>query len=533
VNLGRLVSFDAGSRNTMNALFEKYVKRILDARVYDVSERTRLHKATNLSHRLNNTVLLKREDEQPIFSFKCRGAFNRIFRLTEAQSVEGVIAASAGNHAQGVALAAQKLNLNAVIVMPETTPQIKIDSVKGLGAEAILYGDDFDAACTHALKLSEQKGYPFIHPFDDPDTIAGQGTVAVELCQQHPGDIDAVFLPIGGGGLAAGVSVYMKYLRPSVRIIGVEPIDAASMHDAIVANERIALEQVGLFADGVAVKRAGEQTFEVCRECVDEILLISVDEMCAAIKDIFSDTRTLTEPAGALAVAGLKKFVAQNNIKNQTLVAINSGANVNFDRLRHVAERAEIGESREALLAVTVEEVPGSFRRFCQALGRRSVTEFNYRYSDAKRASVFVGVELAGGMSEREQLVAELSEQGYAVLDMTDNEAAKLHIRHMIGGHPNKQADPGLTSGPNRTERLFRFRFPERPGALLKFLNSMPNSWNITLFHYRNHGAAYGRVLVSIEIPDEENTELNAFLQKLGYWFREETGNQAFITFLA
>jgi len=517
----------------MKALFEKYIKSILDARVYDVSQRTRLHGATNLSRRLDNTILLKREDEQSIFSFKCRGAFNRIFKLMEKQTVAGVAAASAGNHAQGVALAARALELNAIIVMPETTPQIKVDAVIALGAEAVLFGDDFDAACAHALELAEQKNYAFIHPFDNPDTIAGQGTVAVELCQQHRGDLDAVFLPIGGGGLAAGVSVYMKYLRPSVRIIGVEPVDAASMHDALAANQRVELEQVGLFADGVAVRRVGEHTFDVCRACVDEVILVSVDEMCAAIKDIFYDTRSLVEPAGALAVAGLKKYVTQNKISGQTLIAINSGANVNFDRLRHVAERAEIGESREALLAVTVREVPGSFREFCQAIGSRNVTEFNYRYSDASSAEVFVGVELAGGLSEREHLKADLHAKGYPVLDMTDNEAAKLHIRHMIGGHLNNQVKSQSANDSHCTERLFRFRFPERPGALLKFLNSMHASWNITLFHYRNHGAAYGRVLVGMEIPEADNTELISFLRNLGYWYCEESDNKAYAAFLA
>jgi len=505
----------------MQDLFDKYIKRILNARVYDVSKQTRLHQAHSLSHRLNNTVLLKREDEQPVFSFKCRGAFNRIYQLTQKQEITGVVAASAGNHAQGVALAAKALGLPAVIVMPETTPVIKSDAVRALGAEAILYGDDFSAALGHAVGLGEARGFPFIHPFDDPDTIAGQGTVGVEICQQHQGALDTVFIPIGGGGLAAGISVYMKYLRPEVRIIGVEPVDAACMHAALLADACVELPQVGLFADGVAVRQAGKEPFAVCRKTLDGVILITVDEMSAAIKDIFNDTRTLTEPSGALAVAGLKKYVAAEHVKNKTMIAVCSGANINFDRLRHVAERAVIGESREALLAVTVREEPGSFRRFCETLGRRSITEFNYRYSDPASAEVFVGVELAGGVAERESLLALLAERGYKALDMSNNEIAKLHIRHMIGGH----------SGIGN-ERLYRFRFPERPGALLNFLNSMGQNWNITLFHYRSHGAAYGRVLVGIQVPAQEDEGLDVFLEELGYAYQEETGNPAYARFL-
>ena len=504
-------------------LFDKYIKEILGARVYDVSQQTRLHKAEILSRRFSNQILLKREDEQSIFSFKCRGAFNRIYKLTKKQSITGVIAASAGNHAQGVALAAKALNLKAVIVMPETTPPIKINSVKALGAEAILHGDDFDAALAEASRLSEVHNYPFIHPFDDPDTIAGQGTVGVEICQQHTGDLHAVVVPIGGGGLAAGTALYLKYLRPEVKIIGVEPVDAACMHDALQAGERIVLDQVGLFADGVAVKQAGAETFEVCRHLLDEVVLVSVDEMASAIRDIFNDTRTLTEPAGALAVAGLKKYVAENQLKDQSLIAICSGANVNFDRLSHVAERAAIGESREALLGVSIPEEPGSFKRFCATIGRRSITEFNYRYSDENQAQVFVGVELPGGVTERETLVSTLETSGYETLDMTENETAKLHIRHMIGGHFRHSDD----------EKLFRFRFPERPGALLGFLESMGEEWNISLFHYRNHGAAHGRVLVGMQVPESEQESLAVFLEKLGYFYIEETNNSAYQLFLS
>lgn len=505
---------------------EQYIKRILSARVYDVSSQTRLHQARQLSQRLGNNILLKREDEQSIFSFKCRGAFNRIYKLQCRQPLAGVIAASAGNHAQGVALTARELGLEAVIVMPETTPQIKVDAVQALGAEAILHGDDFNAAFEHAQLLATERGFPFIHPFDDPDTIAGQGTVGVEICQQHPEPLDYVFLPIGGGGLAAGVSAYMKYVRPEVKVIGVEPVDAACMHAALAANKPVDLDQVGLFADGVAVRRAGEETFKVCRETLDEVILITVDEMSTAIKDIFSETRTLTEPAGALAVAGVKKYVTQNQLKNKNIIAINTGANINFDRLRHVAERAEIGDSREALYAVSIPEEPGSFRSFCASLGKRSITEFNYRYNPGSIAQIFVGVELGGGESERNSLQSGLEAKGYPVLDMSNNDTAKLHIRHMIGG----QASGKKTS--ELPERLYRFRFPERPGALLGFLSSMDDEWNITLFHYRNQGAAYARVLVGIQIPESAEQRFQQFLDELGFAYENESENSAYKRFL-
>ncbi len=505
----------------MSGFHEQYIKRILSARVYDVSSETRLHSASILSRRLDNNILLKREDEQPIFSFKCRGAFNRIFQLTQAQTLTGVIAASAGNHAQGVALAAKKLGLKAIIVMPETTPSIKVESVRGLGAEAILHGDDFAAALERALVLAEEYQFEFIHPFDSPDTIAGQGTVAVELCRQHPEPIDAVFVPVGGGGLAAGVSAYLKYLRPEIKVIGVEPVEAASMHDALKADERIILPQVGLFADGVAVKQVGEENFRVCREFLDEVVLVSVDEMASAIKDIFTDTRTLVEPAGALAVAGIKRYVQDNKIKQQTLIAVNSGANINFDRLRHVAERAEIGENREALFAVTIPERPGSFRRFCEILGRRSITEFNYRYSDAAKAVVFAGVEITDAEEERLEIINALKANDYEVLDMTHNDTAKLHVRHMVGG------SAGLSN-----ERLLRFRFPERPGALLDFLDQVGERWNISLFHYRNHGAAYGRVLVGVQLPQSDQQQFDQFIEHLGFKATDETDNEAYAAFL-
>jgi len=511
----------------ISQLHEDYIKRILSARVYDVSRETRLHDAPLLSARTGNRVLLKREDEQPIFSFKCRGAFNRIHALMQRETLSGVIAASAGNHAQGVALAAEHLGLTALIVMPCTTPSIKVDAVRARGAEVVLHGDDFAAALAHALGLVERHGFAFIHPFDSPETIAGQGTIAVEMCRQHPEALDAVFMPVGGGGLAAGVSAYLKYLRPGVRTVGVEPVDAASMHDALAADERIVLDQVGLFADGVAVRQVGEANFALCRECLDEVVLVTVDEMSAAIKDIFNETRTLVEPAGALAVAGLKRWVRREGCTGRTLIAINSGANINFDRLRHVAERAEIGESREALFAATIPERPGSFLAFCEALGRRSITEFNYRYADAANATVFAGVEV-GGSEERTELLARFERIGQPVVDMTDNDTAKLHVRHMIGGHA---CVPG--------ERLFRFRFPERPGALLGFLARLGTRFNITLFHYRNHGAAYGRVLVGIDpgegpgAPERADEMLAALGREPGFDVEEESDNAAYRMFLA
>lgn len=521
----------------MSKLVEDYIKRILSARVYDVAIETRLHDAPDLSKRIGNRVLLKREDEQSIFSFKCRGAFNRIHKLVEREAGEGkppltgVIAASAGNHAQGVALAASKLELTAIIVMPRTTPGIKVDAVRALGAKTVLHGDDFDTALQHAFGLAEELGFAFIHPFDAEDTIAGQGTVAVELCRQYPGKLDAVFVPVGGGGLAAGISAYMSYLRPEVRTIGVEPVDAASMHAALAADERVVLDQVGLFADGVAVKQVGAANFELCRECLDHVVLVTVDEMAAAIKDIFNETRTLVEPAGALALAGVKRHVQDTGVSDETFIAISSGANINFDRLRHVAERAEIGESREALFAATIAEQPGSFRRFCEALGQRSITEFNYRFHDTERAVVFAGVEIGGGEQERDALVAKLGEAGYPIADLTNNDTAKLHVRHMIGGRA------GLAS-----ERVFRFRFPERPGALLRFLTRIGERYNVTLFHYRNHGAAYGRVLVGIDASDDIGDDvgdwagsalLEDIAQEPGFHSEEESDNEAYRLFLA
>jgi len=478
-----------------------------------------------LSRKLGAQVSLKREDLQPVFSFKLRGAYNKMAGLDAQQRAAGVICASAGNHAQGVALSARHLGCRAVIVMPVTTPSIKVAAVKRLGGEVVLHGDNFDEAYIHSRQLMEREGLTFIHPYDDPEVIAGQGTIGVELLRQHPG-MDAVFLPIGGGGLAAGIAAYIRFVAPGVKLIGVEPEDAACMAQAIAKGERVVLKQVGLFADGVAVRQAGEETFRLCRELLDEVVTVDTDEICAAIKDIFDDTRAIAEPAGAVGLAGLKKYAARaqvaNLAANQSLVAILSGANMNFDRLRHVAQRAEIGEQREALLAVTIPEEPGSYRRFIETLGARAVTEFNYRYAVGGAAHIFVGVQLNSGAKERHSIIETLEAQGYAVTDMTDNEMAKLHARYMVGGRTAELAN----------ERLFRFQFPERPGALLQFLRGMSSGWNISLFHYRNHGSDYGRVLAGIQVPSAESAEFEAYLDRLGYPYTEETDNPAYRLFL-
>lgn len=503
-------------------MLDEYVERILRARVYELAEKTPLERAKRLSLRLHNDIWLKREDLQSVFSFKLRGAYNKIVHLTDEQQARGIIAASAGNHAQGVAMSAHKLGLTAVIVMPKTTPRIKVEAVASWGAEVVLHGNTYDDAYERSMKIVAERGLTYIHPYDDPDVIAGQGTIAKEIIDDHGEQIDAIFIPVGGGGLIAGISAYLKKLHPHIRIIGVEPDDAPCMHDALKANARVILDQVGIFADGVAVRQVGEETFRLARQTVDEVMLVTTDELCAAIKDIFDETRSIVEPAGALALAGIKKYVQRESIKGQTLVAINSGANMNFDRLRHVAERAELGEQREALFAVTIPERPGSFREFCDALGHRGITEFNYRYADASAAHVFVGVQTHEGKAERDALLARLTKLDYPVVDMTDNEMAKIHIRYMVGG---RAANTG-------TERLFRFQFPERPGALLRFLNHMGQQWNISLFHYRNHGADYGRILVGMQVPTEQDAELKAFLDEIAYPCWEETENPAYQLFL-
>ena len=501
---------------------QDYVRRIIGARVYDVAAESPLDRMLRLSERLGRAVHLKREDLQPVFSFKIRGAYNKMVGLGPELLGRGVICASAGNHAQGVALAAQALGAAAVIVMPRTTPTIKVQAVRSRGGQVVLHGDTFDEAYAHARGLEAEKGLTFIHPYDDPDVIAGQGTVGMEILRQHPDPIEAVFVPVGGGGLAAGVGTFVKFLRPEIKIIGVEPDDAASMAAALAAGERVSLAQVGLFADGVAVRQAGVETFRLCREVLDEVITVDTDEICAGIKDIFDDTRAVAEPSGALSLAGLKKYADRESVGSGALIAVNSGANLNFDRLRHIADRAEIGEHREALLAVTIPEQPGSYRRFIQLLGVRSITEFNYRYADEREAQIFVGVQLIEGNEEKRRIVAMLRGHGYPVLDMSDNEMAKLHVRYMVGGRV-----PGL-----KDERIYRFQFPERPGALLKFLNGMAREWNISLFHYRNHGADYGRVLAGIQVPDADRDRFDRFLGELGYPCWEETDNPAYRRFL-
>jgi threonine dehydratase len=495
---------------------------ISNASVYDVAEVSALHIAKSLSKRLNNNIWLKREDQQSVFSFKLRGAYNRISHLDDAQKAAGIIAASAGNHAQGVALAAQRLKIDAKIIMPVTTPAIKVDSVKSMGAEVILSGDNYDEACVYAYEVAEQSRRAFIHPYDDIEVIAGQGTIGKELLEQFQGDIDAVFVPVGGGGLIAGIAVWFKRHSPKTKIIGVEPEDASTLYSAMKAGKRVILPQVGIFADGVAVKQIGENTFKLAKDHVDEVILVSIDEICAAIKDIFEDTRVVSEAAGALAVAGVKKYIQREKCKNLNLIAINSGANINFDRLGHVTERAELGEGREGLFAVTIPEQKGSFLKFCELIGENSISEFNYRYASDDEAHIFVGVKFLNAVDEKPKMISMLSNQGYPVSDLSDNEMAKLHVRHMVGGRSPELQD----------ELIYRFEFPERPGALLKFLSLMGAQWNITLFHYRNHGAAYGRVLVGAQVPAFEVDEFKQFLLDLGYSFYDETNNPIYRLFL-
>lgn len=498
-----------------------YLEKVLTARVYDVAVETPLDVQPNLSRRVGNNVLLKREDMQPVFSFKLRGAYNKMAHLTPAQLKRGVIAASAGNHAQGVALSAQKLGCRAVIVMPTTTPMIKIDAVRNRGAEVVLAGDSYSDAYTHALELEKSEKLTFVHPYDDPYVIAGQGTIAMEILRDHPDPIHAIFCCVGGGGLISGIAAYVKRLRPEIKIIGVEAVDADAMAKSLAAGKRVTLDQVGLFADGAAVKQVGEETFRLCQEYVDEMILVDNDAICAAIKDVFEDTRSILEPAGALSVAGIKEYAKQHKLKDKTLIAIASGANMNFDRLRFVAERAEIGEKREAVLAVTIPEKPGSFKKFCSLLGNRNITEFNYRYSDPTQAHIFVGVT-THQQGESARIVEMLERHELPAIDLTDNEMGKLHLRHLVGGHAPQV----------KNEVVFRFEFPERPGALMQFLESMGHNWNISLFHYRNHGTDYGRVLVGIQVPQQEHAAFKEFLDKLGYAYWDESANPAYKLFL-
>ncbi|TCI02672.1 threonine ammonia-lyase, biosynthetic [Corallincola luteus] len=499
----------------------EYLRRILLAPVYDVAVKSDLTPMRKLSERLGCEVLLKREDQQPVHSFKIRGAYNKIAGLNADQQAKGVVAASAGNHAQGVALSGQKLGIKATIVMPNNTPDIKIDSVRRLGGNVVIHGNSFDEASAESRRLAETEGYTLAAPFDDPDVIAGQGTIGVELLQQAR-DMDYVFLPVGGGGLAAGVALYLKSLKPSIKVIGVEAEDSACLLAALEAGERVNLDQVGLFADGVAVKLIGEETFRVCAAFIDEVITVSTDEICAAIKDIFDDTRAVSEPAGALALAGLKKFQARYKLHGKKLTTVLSGANVNFHSLRYVSERTELGEGREGVLAVTIPEQKGSFRRFCELLGGHGITEFNYRFADPAKAHIYVGVRLAE-KADMANLLATLGDSGYEVHDLTDNELAKLHVRYMVGGRPSQPL----------IERLYGFEFPESQGALMRFLNRLGERWNITLFHYRNHGAAYGRVLAGFNVSDQEKAEFEASLDDVGYEWRDETSNPVYDYFLA
>lgn len=498
-----------------------YLEKVLTARVYDVAVETPLDVQPNLSRRVGNNVLLKREDMQPVFSFKLRGAYNKMAHLSTAQLKRGVIAASAGNHAQGVALAAQKLGCRAVIVMPTTTPLIKVDAVRNRGAEVVLAGDSYSDAYMHALELEKAEKLTFVHPYDDPYVIAGQGTIAAEILREHPNPIHAIFCAVGGGGLVSGIAAYVKRLRPDIKIIGVETVDADAMTQSLAAGKRIVLAQVGLFADGTAVKQVGEETFRLCQEYVDEMILVDNDAICAAIKDVFEDTRSILEPSGALAVAGLKEYAKRHKLHDKTLIAVASGANTNFDRLRFVAERAEVGEKREAVLAVTIPEKPGSFKKFCSLLGNRNITEFNYRYSDPAQAHIFVGVT-THQQGESARIVEMLERHELPAIDLTDNEMGKLHLRHLVGGHAPQV----------KNEVVFRFEFPERPGALMQFLESMGHNWNISLFHYRNHGTDYGRVLVGIQVPQQEHAAFKEFLDKLGYAYWDESANPAYKLFL-
>lgn len=498
-----------------------YLEKILTARVYDVAQESPLEYAPNLSRRLANKLLLKREDMQPVFSFKLRGAYNKMSKLSPELLKKGVIAASAGNHAQGVALSAQKLGTTATIVMPITTPQVKVDAVKMLGGKVILHGDTYDDACLEAKKLAASQEFTFIHPFDDPDVIAGQGTIGMEILRQYQKPIDAIFVAIGGGGLIAGIAAYVKRLRPEVKIIGVEPVDADAMSRSLKSGQREILTQVGLFADGVAVKQIGTETFRVAQKYVDEIILVSTDDTCAAIKDVFEDTRSILEPAGALAIAGAKAYVERENIQGQTLIAVACGANMNFDRLRFVAERAELGERREAIFAVTIPETRGSFRKFCQCLGQHNLTEFNYRIANDDQAHIFVGVQIQN-RTDGENIAKNLESHGFETIDLTDDELAKMHLRHMVGGK----------SALSEHEILYRFEFPERPGALVKFLNSMSPDWNISLFHYRNNGSDYGRIAIGVQVNPDELSKWQKFLDNLGYPYWNENDNPAYKLFL-
>ncbi|MEL6764684.1 MAG: threonine ammonia-lyase, biosynthetic, partial [Cyanobacteria bacterium J06607_6] len=494
-----------------------YLEKILTARVYDVAQETPLERAPRLSDRLGNSLYLKREDVQSVFSFKLRGAYNKMAQVSADRLAPGVIAASAGNHAQGVALGAKHLGTSALIVMPVTTPELKVKAVEDRGGIAILHGETYDDAYAHACELAAEKGMTLIHPFDDPEVIAGQGTIGMEILRQHQKPIHAIFVAIGGGGLISGIAAYVKRLRPDIRIIGVEPVDADAMNQSLQAGQRIKLDRVGLFADGVAVKQVGAEPFRLCQQYVDEIILVNTDDTCAAIKDVFEDTRSILEPAGALAIAGAKAYVEREHLSDQTLVAVACGANMNFDRLRFVAERAEMGERREAIFAVNIPEGAGSLRQFCKCLGKRNLTEFNYRIADQAEAHIFVGLQVKD-RQDANQMAATFETHGFKTLDLTDDELTKMHLRHMVGGRSPLAHD----------EVLYRFEFPENPGALMRFLNGMSPHWNISLFHYRNHGADYGRIVIGIQVPPAEMPQWQAFLETVGYRYWNESDNPAY-----
>ena len=485
--------------------------------VYDVAKVSALSIATQLSKRFHNQIYLKREDDQVIHSFKLRGAYQKMSSMSDEQKSKGVIASSAGNHAQGVALGASKLNIKAIIVMPTSTPEIKVQAVEQLGAEVVLHGDVYDDAFHHAKKLESEQDLCFISPYDDFEVIAGQATVAKEILSQLE-EIDYVFAPVGGGGLISGMASYIKHYAPHIKVIGVEPVDSPTLYKALEANERVVLDDVGRFADGVAVKQIGALPFEIAKDSVDDVVLVSNDEMCAAIKDIYEDVRSVSEPAGALSTAGVKKYILEHGLKDKNIVSIVSGANVNFDRLRYIAERADLGELNEAIVAVTIPEEPGSFLRFCEMLDNSSITEFNYRYAPRKDAHIFVGIKLTNGESEKQALISRLS-QSFEVIDMSDNSMAKTHIRYMVGGHANAE-----------NEVIYRFEFPERPGALLNFLKKVKTKWNISLFHYRNHGADFGRVLIGLQVEDV--SDLESRFDEIGYYYQNETDNKAYQYFL-
>ena len=505
------------------SILDQYIRKILAASIYDVAVETPLHIAPFLSERLGNNIWVKREDEQPVYSFKIRGAYNKVRQLSEKEKAAGVVCASAGNHAQGLALASKELGIKATIVMPRTTPDIKVKSCKARGAKVVLHGDTFDEAFAHSQKLVEEKGLTYIHPYDDPEVIAGQGTIGMEILRQLNGPIDAIFVPVGGGGIVAGIAAYVKFLRPDIKVIGVESTESACLHAALEAGRRVTLPHVGIFADGVAVAQIGKNTWDVARHFVDEVITCTPDELCAAIKDIFDDTRAVCEPAGALGIAGMKKYVEREGVQGANLVSVLSGANVNFDRMRYISEVAEIGEGREAILAVTIPERPGSFQQFCSILGKRPITEFNYRYGNDDQAQIYVGVKVGAEADARETLLKELADKEYPCVDLTEDEISKYHIRHMVGGHaPDSVAD----------ELLYRFEFPERPGALLTFLKTLGKKFNISLFHYRNHGAAYGRVLVGLQVPKGNRKELEGYLKELSYNYWNESDNPAYQLFL-